>query len=170
MWSVVMLGYSSLLNAATVGSGGVSTAFSQGSTSVGIVAGSGSAFQDDYIILGLGVGYYVVKGLEIGVDAQYWFSGDPYIAKLSPNIRYVFTQLEGIKPYAGAFYRRTYFGDINGISIDDQESLGYRAGAYISTNNGVYIGGGVVHEEYLNCTALIDCSTTYPEVLLQVSF
>ncbi len=108
--------------------------------------------------------------LELGVDAQRWFSGEPSITKISPQIRYVFTQAKAFKPYVGAFYRRTYFGDISGISIDDQDSYGYRAGAYFSSNNRVYIGGGIVYEQYKNCDAFVDCSTTYPEILFTVSF
>ena len=168
---LIFLGLSNITSAASIGSGGISTAFSKNSTSVGVVLGSGSAFNDNYIILGAGVGYYVVRGLELGIDVQHWFSGDPSITKVSPQIRYVFTQPKVIKPYVGAFYRRTYFGDFNGINIDDQDSFGYRAGAYFSTNNRVYIGGGVVYEEYKDCDAFVDdCSTTYPEILFTVSF
>ncbi len=164
------LGVSNITLAASVGTGGISTAFSKNSTSVGVIVGSGSAFNDNYIILGVGVGYYVVQGLEIGIDVQHWFSGDPSITKVSPQIRYVFTQPKVIKPYVGAFYRRTYFGDLNGRSIDDQDSFGYRAGAFFSTNNRVYIGGGIVYEEYKDCDPSYDCSTTYPEILFMVSF
>ncbi len=164
------LGVSNITLAASVGTGGISTAFSKNSTSVGVIVGSGSTFNDNYIILGVGVGYYVLQGLEIGLDVQHWFSGDPSITKVSPQIRYVFTQPKVIKPYVGAFYRRTYFGDFKGISIDDQDSFGYRAGAYFSTNNRVYIGGGIVYEEYKDCDPSYDCSTTYPEILFMVSF
>ncbi len=167
---LIFLGVSNITLAASVGTGGISTAFSKNSTSVGVIVGSGSAFNDNYIILGVGVGYYVVQGLEIGLDVQHWFSGDPSITKVSPQIRYVFTQPKVIKPYVGAFYRRTYFGDLNGRSIDDQDSFGYRAGAYFSTNNRVYIGGGIVYEEYTDCAAFVDCSNTYPEILFMVSF
>ncbi|MCW8941757.1 MAG: hypothetical protein OQK93_01125, partial [Gammaproteobacteria bacterium] len=104
---LLLLGVCKVTLAASVGTGGVSTAFSKNSTSVGVVLGSGSAFSDNYVILGLGVGYYVVKGLELGIDLQHWFSGEPSITKVSPQIRYVFTQPKVIKPYIGAFYRRT---------------------------------------------------------------
>ena len=168
---LIFLGLSNIVSAASVGTGGISTAFSKNSTSVGVVVGSGSAFNDNYVILGVGVGYYVARGLELGIDVQHWFSGDPSITKLSPQIRYVFTQPKVIKPYVGAFYRRTYFGDFNGRNIDDQDSFGYRAGAYFSGKNGVYIGGGIVYEEYTNCGPFDgDCSTTYPEILFTVSF
>ena len=169
--TVIMMVISSHVTfAASVGTGGVGTAFSKNSTTVGIVAGSGSAFNDNYIILGVGLGYYVARGLELGVDIQHWFSGEPSITKVSPQIRYVFTQAKKVKPYVGAFYRRTYFGDINGIDLGDEDSFGYRAGAYFTSNNRVYIGGGIVYEEYADCRAFTDCSTTYPEILFTVSF
>jgi len=151
--------------AASAGTGGLGAAFSKGATNISIVAGSGRAFQDDYIIFGVGAGYYVVNGLELGIDVQHWFSGDPSITKVSPQIRYVLTQSKAIKPYVGAFYRRTFIDN-----LDDQNSFGYRAGAYFSGNNGVYIGGGIVYEEYQDCSQFIDCSTTYPEILISVSF
>ena len=159
------------VSATSVGTGGISTAFSKDSTSVGVIVGSGSAFNDNYIILGVGAGYYPVRGLEIGLDIQHWFSGDPSITKVSPKITYVFTQPEKIKPYLGVFYRRTFYGDFKGISIDDENSYGYRAGAYFSSNNRVFIGGGIVYEEYSDCNALFsECSTTYPEIIITVSF
>ena len=157
-------------NAVSVGSGGISTAFSKNSTTLGVVVGSGSAFNDDYIIAGVSLGYYVLDGLELGVDVQHWFSGEPSISKVSPQIRYVYTKTNNLKPYVGAFYRRTYFGDFNGVSLDDRDSFGYRAGAYFTSNNQVYIGGGIVYEEYTDCSAFTDCSSTYPEILFSVSF
>ena len=167
---ILLLGLSNVAVAVSAGTGGVSTAFSKNSTSVGVVLGSGSAFNDNYVILGLGVGYYVVRGLELGIDLQHWVSGDPSITKVSPQIRYVFTQPKVVKPYVGAFYRRTYYGSYQGIDLDDQDSYGYRAGAYFSTDNRVYIGGGVVYEEYKDCISSTDCSSTYPEILFTVSF
>ena len=140
--------------------------FSQGSQSVAIIAGSGRAFNEDYLILGLGYGYYVVKGLELGIDAQFWLSGDPSINKLSPKITYVFTQPKRIKPYVGAFYRRTF---IDGL--DDLDSIGYRAGLNIMGQGNFFFGIGAVYEEYRDCseTTYSDCSSTYPEILFSFS-
>ncbi len=163
--AIILLCSSHFVSASSIGTGGVGTAFSKGSTSIGIVAGSGRAFQDDYIILGVGVGYYVANGLELGIDVQRWFSGDPSITKVSPQIRYVFAKPKTIKPYIGAFYRRTFVDN-----LDDVNSFGYRAGAYFTSNRGVYIGGGIVYEEYQDCSRFIDCNTTYPEILISVSF
>jgi hypothetical protein len=167
---IILSGISNSTLAASAGTGGVGAAFSKNSTNFSVVIGSGSAFDDDYTVLGLGVGYYVTNGLELGIDLQRWISGEPTITKVSPQIRYVFTEPKTIKPYVGAFYRRTSYDDYNGIELDDQDSFGYRAGAYFSTNNRVYIGGGVVYEEFKNCSRFTDCSTTSPEVLFTVSF
>ncbi len=156
--------------AASAGTGGLMTSFSKNSTSVAFVIGSGSAFNDDYTVLGLGVGYYVAEGLELGIDLQRWISGEPTITKVSPQIRYVFTRANTVKPYVGAFYRRTHFGDYNGIELEDRDSYGYRAGAYLSSRNGVYIGAGVVYEEFKDCNRLTECSTTNPEVVISFSF
>jgi hypothetical protein len=167
---LMLLSLSTTVTAASFGSGGFSGAFSKDSVSMGVVVGSGTAFDDDYMILGLGAGYYVINGLEIGIDAQYWMSGEPSITKVTPKVTYVFTQPKTIRPYLGLFYRQTFYGDYNGESIDDQNSYGYRVGAYLNSNDDVYIGGGIVHEKYVDCNPLIDCSSTYPEIIFAVSF
>jgi hypothetical protein len=155
--------------AARIGKGGLSAAFSKDSASIGVVVGSGTAFDDDYMILGLGAGYYIINGLEVGIDAQYWMSGEPSITKVTPKMTYVFTQPETIRPYLGIFYRRTFYGD-DDLNLDDQNSYGYRAGAYLNSNDDVYIGGGIVHEKYADCNPLVECSSTYPEVIFAISF
>lgn len=162
---LIITGFATVTNATSVGTGGISTAFSKGSTSLGVVVGTGTSFSDDYLILGVGVGYYVLPGLELGLDVQHWFLGDPAITKVSPQVRYVFTQPKVIKPYVGAFYRRTFISD-----LDDADSYGYRAGAYFTANKGIYIGGGIVYEQYTDCDRFADCSSTYPELLFTVSF
>ena len=140
--------------------------FSKGSQTISILAGAGSAFGDDYIILGGGYGYYVIDGLELGIDAQFWLSGDPSITKVSPQIRYVFTQPKTVKPYVGAFYRRTFIED-----LDDLDSVGYRAGLNFMGQGNFYFGAGFVYESYKDCTETVytDCSDTYPEILFGFS-
>lgn len=140
--------------------------FSQGSQAISVVAGAGSAFGDDYIILGGGYGYYVLDGLELGIDAQFWLSGDPSITKVSPQVKYVFTQPRTVKPYIGAFYRRTYTD-----GLDDLDSVGYRAGLNFIGQGNFYFGAGFVYESYRDCTETIftDCTDTYPEILFSFS-
>lgn len=151
---------------ATISTPAAAGPFSQGSQTVSVIAGSGRAFNDDYLILGLGYGYYVLDGLELGIDAQFWLSGDPSINKLSPRVTYVFTQPDRVKPYIGGFYRRTY---IDGL--DDLDSLGYRAGLNFMGQRNFFFGLGFVYEEYRSCTETVyrDCSDTYPEILFSFS-
>lgn len=168
--SVILLGLTHSAYSASVGSGGISTAFSKGATSVSALVGSGTAFKDDYVILGVGASYYVSQGFALGVDAEHWISGEPSITKITPKATYVFTQPKKFRPYVGAFYRRTFYGDYKGRSIDDQNSYGYRVGTYFSASTNVYVGGGFVFEKYLDCDARTDCSSTYPELIFSASF
>lgn len=166
----MLFGLSHTIIAASASSSGVGTGFSVNSTRISATLGSGNAFNDDYIILGVGAGYFVLNGLELGIDAQHWFSGDPSITKVSPRMTYVFTQLETIKPYLGVFYRRTFYGDYNARSLNDENSYGYRVGAYFNANKRIYIGGGLVYEKYTDCNSLNDCTSTYPEITVAISF
>ena len=160
-------GQLSAATSASAGSGGVGAAFSKDTVSLGLIIGSGSFNNNNYFILGGSVGYYVIKGLEVGIDLEHWFSANPSITKVSPQIRYVFTQPKVVKPYIGTFVRRTFF---EGSTIDDQNSYGYRAGAFFSTSNKVYIGGGVVYEKYDDCDQFTHCSDTYPEIIISFTF
>lgn len=141
--------------------------FDSGSQTLSLVAGSGSAFNENYAIIGGGYGYYLVDGLELGIDAQAWLGGTPRIYKLSPQLKYVFNISPQFRPYAGVFYRRTY---TDGLA--DLNSTGYRAGLIFIGERGTYIGAGYVFEDYQDCSTSVysDCSTSYPEILFSVSF
>jgi len=141
------------------------SAFSEGSVSFDIVAGAGQAFNKNYTVLGVGIGYYIAQGLEVGIDVEHWFSSEPSITKVSPQIKFVFSELGDIKPYGGAFYRETF---INNQS--EEGSFGFRGGVFFSDSNGVNIGAGIVYEEYLDCDKVVECSTTYPEVRFSLNF
>lgn len=164
--SLFLLNLTAYISAANAAGGGINTAFSKGATNIGIMAGTGSSLSGNYTILGIGVGYYIMQGLEIGIDAQHWFSSNFSVTKISPQVRYVFTQPQAVKPYVGAFYRRTLI-DSDAFN-EDRNSYGYRAGAYTSIKSNTYIGGGIVYEQYSNCQT--DCSDTYPEILFRIRF
>ena len=145
----------------------VAGAFGKGKTHVVATAGTGRAFNDDYLVLGLGVSYYVIDGLNVGLGFESWSGGDPGMRKLTPSAQYVFYQLGRIKPYVGAFYRRTY---IDGLP--DIDSAGGRAGAYFQTGRNAYLGAGIVYESYVDCKESVyrSCSSTYPEVTFTLAF
>ena len=140
--------------------------FSKGSKRVNIVAGIGTTWQQNYLIVGGGFSYFIADGLALGISGEGWVLNDPTFWKISPDIRYTFWKMDKFKPYVGAFYRRTFItGD-----FDDYDSWGGRAGVAYRQGNS-YVSLGVVHEIYLDCTDTFDdCSTTYPELSFWFSF
>jgi len=146
---------------------GVAGAFASGRTHVVVSAGNGYAFNETYFVLGLGVSYYVINGLNVGLSAEYWSGADPHVWKISPSVNYVFYQVPVVKPYIGAFYRRTYVEN-----LPDLNSYGGRAGGYVQAGRNAYLGAGVVYETYSDCNTAIyrSCSDTYPELSFTVAF
>jgi len=153
--------------AAPAAAADVAGVFSRGRTHVAVVGGTGYAFDDSYIVLGVGASYYVADGLNIGLYAESWTGGDPGIYKVTPSVQYVFYQVPRVSPYVGVFYRRTYIDNLPNL-----DSAGGRAGAYLGAGRNLYVGAGVVYESYLDCnkTTYISCSDTYPEFSITFAF
>ncbi len=149
------------LSLLTLSLSNVAGPFSVGSKSLGVVVGSGRAFDDNYTIIGAGFGYHVVDGLQLNIQAQTWLGGDRDIDKITPGVQYVFSREQKFKPYLGAFYTRSYIEN-----FDDQNSAGLRAGAIFSTSSNFYVGFGIVYEDYLDCdeNRFVDCDDTYTEL------
>jgi hypothetical protein len=141
--------------------------FEKGSSRVSFVVGSGYTLNESYVILGLGAGYFIVNGLELGLDGQAWVGGDPDIYKLKPQATYIVPTQSRIRPYAGVFYSRIF---IDGY--DDQDTAGARGGVYFTSNQKWFMGVGAVYESYLNCDKDVysSCDDVYPEVTFSVSF
>jgi len=141
--------------------------FSSGSGRASVLIGNGYAFNESYLIVGVGVGYFFAKGLEVGLDAEFWSGSNPGITKISPEVRYVVPTGSALRPYVGAFYRRTLIEN-----HDDLNSTGGRAGLYLVSGQGSYFGAGVVYEKYLSCDQSVynSCSDTYPEIIFAIAF
>jgi hypothetical protein len=142
-------------------------AFSAGNARLTVIVGSGYAFNNSYLIIGVGAAYFVADGLDLGLDLESWTGENPGITKVSPRLDYVFDTGGSLRPYAGVFYRRTM---IDGL--DDLDSIGGRAGLFFTSGKGVYIGAGLVYESYLSCQTSIysSCDDTYPELIVAFSF
>jgi hypothetical protein len=142
-------------------------AFSAGTKRLSVVVGNGYAFNNSYVLIGVGAGYFFVNGLYLGLDFEYWTGSSPKITKVSPRLDYVLNTGSALRPYAGVFYRRTI---IEGL--DDLDSIGGRAGLYFMSGKSVYVGAGLVYENYLSCDTAIysSCNDTYPEVVIAFSF
>ncbi len=139
--------------------------FKKGKVRVGFYGGAGSTWGQTYLIIGGGVGYYLLNGLEAGVDLEGWILESPTFWKVTPQIRYVLWQMNPIRPYVGAFWRNTFVsGDLG-----DYTSWGGRAGvAYRQGGN--YLALGVVYEKFNDFTGTGDDYVVYPEVAFWISF
>ena len=137
--------------------------FKQGGTSFSLGIASATAFNSNYTVVSVGLGFYLIDGLEVGLDAQSWLGSGPSITKLSPQFMYVFNQDGALKPYLGAFYRKTNYS-----GFENLDAAGARAGMYFSKGEGYYLRAGVVYENELSCneTQFVTCSETYPEINL----
>jgi hypothetical protein len=121
--------------------------------------------DDRYFVIAAGLGYYIINGLELGLDVEHWFGNDPEVTRVSPQVRYTFFQIfERFPPYLGAFYRRWV---VHGG--EDKDSAGLRAGAYLLVGRSATLGLGVTYETLLPCDDA-DCDATYPEVTLGIGF
>ena len=149
------------------GAADVAGAFGQGRTHFMVSGGTGTAFDQSYLVLGLGVSYYVIDGLNVGLAAESWSGSDPSFYNVTPSVQYVFYQVPTVKPYIGAFFRRTFYS-----SLPDIDSVGARAGVYIAAGRNAYIGLGGVQESFLDCNKSVyrNCTETYPEISLTFAF
>ncbi len=82
--------------------------FDKGSITATAAIGSTQFFREDYLVLGIGAGYFIADGLQIGMDLDYWSGGDPTIYEITPKINYIYDAAPGVKPYLGAFFNRTF--------------------------------------------------------------
>jgi hypothetical protein len=141
--------------------------FLQGSTSLTLTIGSAWIGSNDYLILGAGLGQYILDGLEVGIDGSIWLFDSPTIGTLTPQIKYVVHQLPIVKPYIGTFYRHYFVGD----GIDDLDSVGARVGIYLASGKGAYFGIGGLYEHVLDCNEnVLECDDWYPEFIIGISF
>lgn len=140
--------------------------FSEGSSRVSVALGNGRLLNEDYLIIGVGAGYYFADGLEVGLDADFWTSGDPSIRELTPTLQYVFQQSRTLNPYFGVFYNRTYINN-----LPNSDAAGYRAGVYMPAGERAYFGFGIVYSKLQDCTdsLFVECSDTYSEISLMFS-
>jgi len=153
-----------VLTSETIASPAVAgTPYDAGKIRVTVALGSTRFSEVSYVIAGAGVGIFVVDGLELGTEGDYWIGDSPAIGELTPGARYVFFFVPEIQPYVGAFYRHRFIS-----RSPDQDSIGAQAGLLYALGVG-YIGGGAVYEHLVShCTT--SCSAVYPELVAALSF
>jgi hypothetical protein len=153
--------------AAHAASDSASPPFAAGNARLSIAFGGATAFNQDYSVFGLGAGYFIADGIEVGLDAEQWFGNSPHIEQVSPQLRVVINTEGKIKPYVGAYYRRTHIENYR-----DLDTVGARAGVYVLAGRNTYFGAGLAQDVHLNCdrTLYASCSETFPELLVAVIF
>lgn len=141
--------------------------FQQGAVGVTLTVASAFMGDNEYLILGGGLGYYIADGLEVALDGSVWIFDSPTVGTLTPQLEYVLHPIPVVKPYIGGFVRHYIVGD----GFDDFQSAGGRAGVYIVPSNGAYFGFGGIYEHQLDCERrVIPCDHWYPEMRIAVSF
>lgn len=135
--------------------------FSSGKARVSVSAGSSTAYNETYFQVGVGIGYYVMDGLEIGLDARTWQGGKFSIHEIAPSVTYVFNNFNSFKPYLGMLHRLTIIKGREDIS-----AIGARAGFYLQSSPNILMRAGVVGIRYQDCDRMpfTDCTEVYPEV------
>jgi hypothetical protein len=120
-----------------------------------------TSFGDNYYQFGIGAGYYLADGLELGLDARSWLGGEQNIHEVEPSVTVVLTHFGSLKPYGGLLYRRTFLE-----GQDDLSAYGGRAGLFLQQSQNLMLRAGVVAIRRQDCDSDIysDCSEVYPEV------
>jgi hypothetical protein len=141
--------------------------FGRGNTTGSIFVGAGRALDREYTTLGGTLGYMVSDGLMLGFGAEMWLGNEPDIFKVTPELRYTFTNVAPVKPYVGAFVSRTFYD-----GLPDSNTFGARGGIYMPFSSNAAFNVGVVYEKISGCnqSTYIDCSQLYPEAGVTFSF
>jgi len=143
--------------------------FARGTIHVGGTIGFsttvGGSSSRSWFILGVGGGYFFLDGLEAHADTTFWI-GDPFLATLTPGVRYVFHMVPVVKPYVGTFYRH-YF--VTGV-LSDSDSLGARGGVNFMLGRNSYLAGGVIYEHFLDDALFENPDQVYPEITIAIAF
>jgi len=142
------------------------TPFDQGKFELGIGGGTQDVFGHHYYVLDAGVGYYVLDGVGVHLSGLVELGASPFIAKVSPELRYVAQPLVGVSPfipYVGAFYNHWF---VTG-AYDDVDTIGARAGVmYLSGT--LILGAGVAVEHQVS-TCASDCDQIYPDFIISMA-
>ena len=141
--------------------------FGKGTRRATFTAGWGRSFGEDYLLLGLGVGYYFRNNMALNLGLETWALNDPNVTKFTPELQIVVPRPRGPRPYLAGFWRHAWIED-----EPDLSSIGGRVGIYNKIGGRSAGGIGAVYEHYLDCDEdrYNSCSQVYPEAVFGVSF
>ncbi len=139
--------------------------FMQGDKQVGVTVGAGSGYGSNYTIVGVSGYYFLLEGLSVGLGYRGWFGNNPSIHEVDVPVTYYVPIHPKFRPYAGAFYRRTFVES----PYDDYNTYGLRIGGAMRLSPNSYVSAGWVQEYYGN-NKFGDSSNGYPELAIGFSF
>lgn len=141
--------------------------FEQGKFSLGIGGSLQLSGDHAVFVASLGLGYYVLDGLEVGVGTAAYIGAKPFIWQVTPGVKYVFWMVPVVHPYLGAFYRHWFVR-----AEPDFDTVGGRLGVLIvPTPSPVVAGIGVAYERVIHPPCRGEgCAFIYPELTFSISF
>ncbi|WP_373002986.1 hypothetical protein [Sulfurimonas sp.] len=146
--------------------------FKKSNVGVGVAIGGGTVTtvrdgQQNYTILGVNADYFVIDNLSVGIGVMSWLGATPTLNQITVPVTYYMPLNEKLRPYVGAFVRKTYVSD----GYEDFESYGGKLGVAMILSPNSYIGAGMISEHQSSCSNWQDsCSRTYPEFVFAFSF
>jgi hypothetical protein len=143
-------------------------AFEKGESSVALAIGSGQQLGHDYTVISGRYGYFFVQEFEASMALELWRGNSPEIYKVIPELRYIYSAPQTVKPYAALFVGYTNYSG----AVADQNTYGAKAGIYVKLNPSAYLGLGLVHERIDKCDPAVysTCQYTHSEVSLNFMF
>ena len=141
------------------------TPFEQGKIHLSIGGGTVSSGSDTGIVIGGGIGYMILDGLELGLDSDYWTGIEPGRFTLSPQARYWLDLGFSLFPYVGTFFSHSFVDS----PYEDLQSYGFRGGAAWLSGRGLYLTFGWAAEKYIKGSYEKDW-INYPEIAFGLSF
>ncbi len=140
--------------------------YRQGRIRFGAGFGWTSTSNESWTILSAGLGVFPWDGVLVELDSTFWLGGSPFVATLTPGLRYVFHFVPTVQPYVGGFYRHYFLGD----GYPDTDSVGARAGVYFMIGQHLLIGGGAAYEHFVNEAVFVRQDDVYPELTFSLVF
>jgi hypothetical protein len=141
--------------------------FTQDGVGLTLSAGSSFAGKRNYLILGVGAGYYLLDGFELGLDVAFWVANDPFAVTFTPHLNYVVYFVPVLRPYVGTFLRQYVIAE----GFDDMTSVGLRFGLAVTANPRLAVSLGGVYEYRFVCDdELYTCEDMYPELTVTFAF
>ncbi|MEL0629719.1 ferrodoxin oxidoreductase beta subunit [Psychromonas aquatilis] len=153
--ALIILSFSQLSYAASLQAGNKSFDVKLSSASVG---------REDYTVAGVGLHYFAVDNLALGAAYEYWFSGEPSIAKGTLESTFYIPVHETIRPYFGLLYSHYFVG-----SRSDVDTYGYRAGVSL-INDPLLFSVGVRQEKHISGNSLFIDEDPTVEFVVGLSF